>query len=73
MSPVGQGTKHVLAAQVYLSLSLVVFARVIIFLLLLKIIPSHILWSKPHCQVGELHCAEDGLPEPDQAVLIETS
>ena len=35
MCPPGQGTKHVLAAQVYLSISLVGFTRVISCLLLL--------------------------------------
>ena len=35
MRPVGQGTKRVLAAQFYLSVSLVGFTRVISFLLLL--------------------------------------
>ena len=40
MSPVGQGTKCVLAAQFYLSISLVGFTRVTSFLLLLTDCPG---------------------------------
>ena len=40
MNPIGQATKHVLAAQFYLSISLVGFTRVISFhLLLASIVP----------------------------------
>ena len=51
MSPVGQGTKCVLAAQVYLSISLVGVTRVISFLLL----PSSLWSALVEADTGSLH------------------